>query len=171
MEWYVEIKVHFPAPLDPLGDYYADLADDFYDALSEYLGAGEFTSTMGLCADGPETYIYVDAQGPREAGRLARAMFGEASERVWGAGTTVEITKVITDEERDLELDRELGIYDWIRVGEFAVAIEPPEWTGSNYAAYSPDLPGCVATGKTREEVEHSMREAIELHLEGLNGR
>lgn len=38
----------------------------------------------------------------------------------------------------------------------------------SNFAAYSPDLPGCVATGKTIAEVEHNMREAIEFHLEGM---
>ncbi|MCP4659001.1 MAG: type II toxin-antitoxin system HicB family antitoxin [bacterium] len=38
----------------------------------------------------------------------------------------------------------------------------------SNYAAYSPDLPGCVATGDTVAEVEQNMREAIEFHLEGM---
>lgn len=37
-----------------------------------------------------------------------------------------------------------------------------------NFAAYSPDLPGCVATGKTREETLANIREAIALHLEGL---
>ena len=37
-----------------------------------------------------------------------------------------------------------------------------------NYSAYSPDLPGCVATGRTREEAERRMREAIRLHLDGL---
>ena len=37
-----------------------------------------------------------------------------------------------------------------------------------NYAAYVPDLPGCVATGTTREEVERNIREAIVLHVEGL---
>ena len=42
------------------------------------------------------------------------------------------------------------------------------EETGSGYSAYSPDLLGCVATGKTREEVEKAMHEAIDLHLEGL---
>ncbi|WP_437344450.1 type II toxin-antitoxin system HicB family antitoxin [Methanoculleus frigidifontis] len=36
------------------------------------------------------------------------------------------------------------------------------------YSAYSPDLPGCVATGATREETEERMHEAIELHIEGL---
>ena len=42
------------------------------------------------------------------------------------------------------------------------------EETGTGYSAYSPDLPGCVATGSTREEVERHMREAIQLHLQGL---
>ena len=37
-----------------------------------------------------------------------------------------------------------------------------------NYSAYLPDLPGCVATGKTIEEVRLRMREAIELHLAGM---
>lgn len=39
----------------------------------------------------------------------------------------------------------------------------------SNYSAWSPDLPGCVATGATVEEVEREMRAAIALHLEGLD--
>jgi predicted RNase H-like HicB family nuclease len=38
----------------------------------------------------------------------------------------------------------------------------------SNYSAWSPDLPGCVATGDTLEEVEREMCAAIALHLEGL---
>jgi len=42
------------------------------------------------------------------------------------------------------------------------------EKAGKNYSAYSPDLPGCVATGKTREETERRMHEAIELHVKGL---
>jgi predicted RNase H-like HicB family nuclease len=42
------------------------------------------------------------------------------------------------------------------------------ENAGSNYSAYSPDLPGCVTTGASPEEVKHNMAEAIELHLEGL---
>ena len=41
--------------------------------------------------------------------------------------------------------------------------------TGSrNYSAYLPDLPGCIATGKTLEEVRQHMQEAIELHLSGM---
>jgi predicted RNase H-like HicB family nuclease len=38
----------------------------------------------------------------------------------------------------------------------------------TNYSAYSPDIPGVVATGATRDECEREMREAIEFHLEGL---
>ena len=38
----------------------------------------------------------------------------------------------------------------------------------SNYSAWSPDLPGCVATGDSIEEVEREMRTAIALHLEGI---
>ncbi len=47
----------------------------------------------------------------------------------------------------------------------YLVVIEP---TSTGFSAYSPDLPGCVSTGATREEVERNMRDAIELHLEGL---
>ncbi|MCH7852454.1 MAG: type II toxin-antitoxin system HicB family antitoxin [Candidatus Marinimicrobia bacterium] len=42
------------------------------------------------------------------------------------------------------------------------------EKTSTGHSAYSPDLPGCVATGMTRQEVEKNMREAIEFHLDGL---
>ncbi len=37
-----------------------------------------------------------------------------------------------------------------------------------NYSAYVPDLPGCVTTGKTMDEIQHNIQEAIELHLEGM---
>ena len=42
------------------------------------------------------------------------------------------------------------------------------EWGKRNWSAYVPDLPGCIATGKTREEIERLVREAIEFHIEGL---
>ena len=42
------------------------------------------------------------------------------------------------------------------------------ETTSTGYSAYSPDLPGCAATGRTREEVERQMHEAIQFHIEGL---
>ena len=37
-----------------------------------------------------------------------------------------------------------------------------------NWSAYSPDVPGCVATGTTREDVERNMKSALEFHLDGL---
>ena len=39
---------------------------------------------------------------------------------------------------------------------------------GRNWSAFCPDVPGCVATGKTREETEQRMAEALALHLSGL---
>ena len=42
------------------------------------------------------------------------------------------------------------------------------EKTSNGFSAYSPDVPGCVATGASREEVEREMKEAIAFHLEGL---
>ena len=48
---------------------------------------------------------------------------------------------------------------------KYAVVIERGE---NNLSAYVPDLPGCITTGRTIEEIERNMREAIELHLEGL---
>ncbi len=47
----------------------------------------------------------------------------------------------------------------------FAVVIEKAE---NNFAAYVPDLPGCVATGATVEETGRQIREAIEFHIRGL---
>ena len=48
---------------------------------------------------------------------------------------------------------------------KYAVVIEKGP---NNLSAYVPDLPGCITTGKTLEEIERNIREAIELHLEGL---
>jgi predicted RNase H-like HicB family nuclease len=42
------------------------------------------------------------------------------------------------------------------------------EKTNGNYSAYCPDLPGCVATGKTREETERNMHEAVEMQIQGM---
>ena len=47
----------------------------------------------------------------------------------------------------------------------FLVIIEK---ANGNYSAYSPDLPGCVATGKTRNQAAKNMHEAIEMHVRGL---
>jgi predicted RNase H-like HicB family nuclease len=42
------------------------------------------------------------------------------------------------------------------------------EETATGFSAFSPDLPGCAATGRSREEVETNMRQVVDLHLEGL---
>ncbi len=42
------------------------------------------------------------------------------------------------------------------------------EETATGFSAFSPDLPGCIATGANRQEVEKNMREAIAFHLDGL---
>ena len=48
---------------------------------------------------------------------------------------------------------------------KYAVVFEK---SPNNFAAYVPDLPGCVSTGASREEVERNIREAIAFHIEGL---
>lgn len=48
---------------------------------------------------------------------------------------------------------------------KYLIVIEP---TSTGYSSYSPDLPGCVSTGATRDECESNMREAIEFHIDGL---
>lgn len=52
-----------------------------------------------------------------------------------------------------------------MQLHRFLIVIEKVE---KNFAAYSPDLPGCVATGKTREETKLNMHEAIEMHIQGM---
>ncbi len=50
-------------------------------------------------------------------------------------------------------------------MSRYLIIVEP---TATGFSAYSPDVPGCVATGRTREEVEREMREALAFHLDGL---
>jgi len=47
----------------------------------------------------------------------------------------------------------------------FLIVIEK---ANSNYSTYCPDLPGCIATGKTRQEVERNMYAAVEMHVQGM---
>ncbi len=47
----------------------------------------------------------------------------------------------------------------------YAIVIEQ---AGTNYSAYVPDLPGCVASGSSIADVETRIREAIAFHLDGL---
>ena len=48
----------------------------------------------------------------------------------------------------------------------YAIVVEN---AGSNFAAYVPDLPGCIATGPTVEATEQLLREAIDIHLRGMH--
>ena len=57
------------------------------------------------------------------------------------------------------------GLKKRAKVKRYLIIIEN---AGENLSAYSPDLPGCVATGKTRAEVEANMQEAIRMPIEGL---
>ena len=50
-------------------------------------------------------------------------------------------------------------------MSRYLIIVEP---TATGFSAYSPDVPGCVATGGSREEVEREMRDAIAFHLDGL---
>ena len=50
-------------------------------------------------------------------------------------------------------------------MSRYLIIVEP---TDTGFSAYSPDVPGCVATGRTREDVEREMRDAIAFHLDGL---
>jgi len=52
-----------------------------------------------------------------------------------------------------------------IKMYRFLIVIEK---ANGNFSAYSPDLPGCVATGKTRVQVTRNMHEAIQLHVKGM---
>ncbi|MCX6055027.1 MAG: type II toxin-antitoxin system HicB family antitoxin [Chloroflexi bacterium] len=47
----------------------------------------------------------------------------------------------------------------------FLIVIEK---VNDNYSAYCPDLPGCIATGKTHEETGQNMYEAVQMHLQGM---
>jgi predicted RNase H-like HicB family nuclease len=47
----------------------------------------------------------------------------------------------------------------------YAIVIEK---TRAGYSAFVPDLPGCTATGDSKSEVEHEMKDAIRFHIDGL---
>ena len=51
---------------------------------------------------------------------------------------------------------------------EYTVIYEPGK---RNWSAYVPDLPGCIATARTRDQIEQVIQEAIEFHIEGLRLR
>lgn len=47
----------------------------------------------------------------------------------------------------------------------YLIILEP---TATGFSAYVPDVPGCISTGSTRDEVRANMREALQLHIDGL---
>jgi len=58
-----------------------------------------------------------------------------------------------------------MKVRDIIKMHKYLVIFEK---ANNNYSAYSPDLPGCIATGKTRNEAEKNIKKAISFHIEGL---
>lgn len=48
---------------------------------------------------------------------------------------------------------------------KYLIILEP---TATGYSVYSPDVPGCITTGRTKEETEKNMREAVKFHIEGM---
>jgi predicted RNase H-like HicB family nuclease len=66
---------------------------------------------------------------------------------------------------RLLPARRELIIGSSMTTYRFLIIIEKAE---HNYSAYVPDLPGCVTTGKTIDEIKQNMQEAIDFHLRGM---
>ena len=61
---------------------------------------------------------------------------------------------------------RERNVYHFW--GNHGLMQSYPERAEGNYSAYSPDLPGCIATGKTSQEAIANMREAVQLQVDGL---
>lgn len=107
-EYFVAVHIEFAGERrDPRGERYGDLAAEFYETVSELLGAGDFDSPMGLFEDHVETYVYMPADVPGEAAMSAVQLFSEAAERTWGPGTRVRAERVITGAERDRELAAE----------------------------------------------------------------
>ena len=48
---------------------------------------------------------------------------------------------------------------------QYLIVIEKTE---TGYSAYSPDVPGCISVGETREEIEQNMQEALAFHIDGM---
>lgn len=89
-EYFVEVHIEFAGERrDPRGEEYGDDVAEFYGAVSELLGAGEFDSPMTLQVDGLETYVCITAESSTEAATNAERLLSEASERVWGPGYRV----------------------------------------------------------------------------------
>lgn len=103
-EYFVEVRIDFARHIDSHSEEAADLAEEFCERLSEYLGTDDHFLLLGFCRNGIDTYVYLDADSPGDAAAGAEGMFCEAAELVWGAGTTARAERIVTAEERDREL-------------------------------------------------------------------
>ena len=110
MEWFVEVRIVLAQGAKPTDMGYADKMELLYDALSEYLGGMEFEPAMLGSEGGLETYVYLDAEAGYGGGRRggSQVVLRGLCEGM-GPGTRAEVTRVITAEERDRELDAEAG--------------------------------------------------------------
>lgn len=106
-DYFVAVRIEFGERRNPLSKTYGDLAAEFYSAVSEVLGAGDFESLMGLSEDRVETCVYMPAGSPTEAATSAERLLSETSEKTWGPGTAVAAERVVTAAERDRELASE----------------------------------------------------------------
>jgi hypothetical protein len=104
-QYFVALRIDLPYPRDPRSESYGDDAADFYEAVSELLGAGSFDSPMTLEEDHVGTYLYIPADVPGEAATSAIQLLSETAKG--GAGARVSAERVIMAAERDLELAAE----------------------------------------------------------------
>ena len=74
-------------------------------------------------------------------------------------------TGLIISRREELEVDLIEPARERDVAMKYAIVIER---AGSNYSAYAPDLPGCVATGASIDETKQRMAEAIAMHIEGM---
>jgi predicted RNase H-like HicB family nuclease len=96
--------------------------------------------------------------------RREEVIVNSSIRRSW-AGSRLQASQAMTSRpERSTAFSSKLvsGSEEYMR---YAIVIERAE---SNYSAYVPDLPGCIATAATVEETERLIREAIDMHLTGL---
>jgi predicted RNase H-like HicB family nuclease len=77
------------------------------------------------------------------------------------------ISRRVGDMPHDIWVDDGLehSQASWTEAMKYLIVIEQ---AGTGFSAYSPDRPGCIATGSTRDEVEREMKGAIAFHLDGL---
>ena len=123
----------------------------------------------------PVPFLVDHAQGWRSnridrAGRMAAGSYQgkpppiQTSRKTWPCNHSRKAKRRSSSRnlEQHIETIRPEGV---ILPMKYTIVIEQ---SPNNYAAYVPDLPGCVATASTREELLKEIREAIEFHIEGM---